>query len=69
MTMLELLNLYRDNLLKAMQEHKITINDLEVRCEFCPLREACRTASEQGDEMNCGEFIRSQISDGNEYRA
>ena len=69
MTMKELLNLYCDNLLKAIQEHKVSTEDLGMRCQLCPLREACRAASEQGDDMTCGEFIRSQLSDGTEYRA
>ena len=48
---------YAANLAAAIKEGRITVAELMLKCEFCPLREACGKAADEGDNRSCEQFI------------
>lgn len=67
-TMYEFLHAYMHNVYEAMVEKTYDIRSLNVECNCCPFREACKAASESGCELDCIEFIKSQLVDGEDFR-
>ena len=65
MNLREAMMKYMENLLNDVDNHNISLDNL-FECGQCPFREACH-ANE--DNCSCGEFIKSQLSDGNNYKA
>jgi hypothetical protein len=65
MNLREAMTKYMENLLNEVDSHNISLENL-FECGQCPFREVCH-ANE--DNCSCGEFIKSQLSDGNKYRA
>ena len=48
---------YAMNLMEAFETQS-----LDFDCAFCPLRDKCREAAENGDEGTCNAFIRKQVT-------
>lgn len=51
---------YYENMMKAISDGKVDIDNIDFNCEFCPLREKCRTAAENDDTRTCGQFIKEE---------
>ena len=69
MTMEQFLQIYTDNLLKALIEGKIGISYLTIECEFCPLRSECEKDFEKNPgPSTCEEFYQKFLADGMTFR-
>ena len=66
-TMYEFLHAYMHNLYEALVDKSCSLSGLELDCDCCPFREACRAAAEAGDNLSCTDFIKTQIMDGVSY--
>lgn len=68
MTLKDALNQYMENVLNAVENHERKLENV-FECCHCPFAKQCRTAEEQGNDMRCGEFIKSMLTDGSLYKA
>lgn len=56
---------YMENIREKVENHSITLDGL-FECHSCPFAERCR---ENEDDIRCGEFIKSMLTDGSLYKA
>ena len=62
MTMNEFFMQYAQKWTDAIMNGDARFSTFRIECELCPLRTACQKDSENGGEMNCDEFIKSQLT-------
>lgn len=58
----EFFKAYYENLINAIENHEMKLDDISFNCEFCPIREKCKKTSEDGDTRTCGQFIADHIA-------
>ena len=58
----EFFKVYYENMIRAIENHDLKVEDIEFKCEYCPIREKCRKASENDDTRTCGQFIEDHMA-------
>ena len=59
----EFLKEYTENMITAINEGKISLKDIMLDCNFCPLYSKCHADAENGeDDMPCAEYIMKHYS-------
>ena len=54
----EFLREYTENMITALNEGEISLKDIMLDCNFCPLSDKCHAEAENGDdETPCAEYI------------
>ena len=51
---------YYNNMMTAISDGTVDIDNIDFNCQFCPLREKCRAAAENNDTRTCGQFIKEE---------
>lgn len=70
MNMKEFLEQYAANLLDSLKNHGFGLESFNWTCDLCPLKELCEKDSKENFSgyITCGQFIKGNIIDGEEYR-
>ena len=54
----EFLREYTENMITALNEGEISLKDIMLDCNFCPLSNKCHAEAESGeDDTPCAEYI------------
>ena len=54
----EFLREYTENMIDAIKDGKVYLEDIMLDCDFCPLAKKCRADAQNGeDETPCAEYI------------
>ena len=72
MDMKEFLQQYNNNLLEALEDKTIGVSYIAIECRMCPLQKQCGEDAEKeecGGYVNCADYIKSKLSDGQKYKA
>lgn len=56
----EFFKAYYENMMKAISDGEVDIEQMDFNCQFCPLREKCHAAAENDDTRTCGQFIKEE---------
>ena len=67
-TMYEFLHAYMHSLYEGLNDKGMSVDELAIECKYCPFKDQCRQASEEGCELSCGDYIKKQLIDGGSYR-
>lgn len=59
---------YMENIMEKVGNHSMVLDGL-FECHSCPFAKRCRESAEHDDDIRCGEFIKSMLTDGSLYKA
>ena len=60
---------YMENIMEKVGNHSMVLDGL-FECHSCPFAKRCRESAEHdNDDVRCGEFIKSMLTDGSLYKA
>jgi hypothetical protein len=66
----EFLKQYAENVLNSLRSHRFGLESFDWNCDLCPLKELCEKDNEKNFSgyVTCGQFIKGNVVDGEEYR-